>query len=80
MLILLHFSPDYFSFNGNAKVLLLMFKFSTVTVNKTVLRQGLHEQIIFFVSLSKVVKKKTYAILVELVSFANFGLRPLALN
>ena len=26
-----------------------MFKFSTVTVNKTVLRQGLHEQIIFFV-------------------------------
>lgn len=71
MLIPLHFSPDYFSSNWNAKVLLL-FKFSPVTLHKTVLRQGLHEQIIFFVSPYQMVKKKkTYAILVEL-EYTNF--------
>ena len=57
MLILLHFSADYFAFNRNAKVLLL-FKFSAATLNKTVLRQGLHERIIFFVCPYQMVTKK----------------------
>ena len=57
MLILLHFWADYFAFNRNAKVLSL-FKFSTAKLNKTVFKQGLHEQIIFFVCPYQMVKKR----------------------